>query len=543
MGRVTLYAPNGDVIDLDALKVVQAEVTTTSVRQVVPEHPSWGLSPEGLATILRQSEGADPSRWYALCADVEEKEWHYRGVLSQRRSALSQLPITVDPASDAKEHVAHADVIRSIMQRPEMVLSLFDLSDALGKGMAFGEIDWDTSAGQWMPKDIVAKPLAWFRYAQHDLTTPQLLDEAGMPQSLRPYKWITHRARLNSGLPVRDGLTRAAVWAWMFKNFDIKAWLVFLNRYGQPLRLGKYPMSSKPGERSTLLRALRDMGSDFAAIIPEGMDVEFVDGSGDGGAAFKDQAVYFDEQISKLTVGQTGTSDASKGGYAVGRVHEGVLGAICSYDGIVMGTSLNRDLVRPVIDLNFGPQKAYPTVKIGLPDQKNIELILKSIGDMIDRGLPVEASQVYPLLGLTEPAKPTNGNSVVLLKPLARSTPDKTGEPPPPGPRARADARPGGGGGPANDDDDEEEIAAAAENVPPAGDSFDHATAQILADEGWKPDCTELEEALAKCTTAEEGRAVLAAHLDSLGTDKLAAMLARARFAAGLAGDVSAQDA
>lgn len=538
MARATLYAPNGDVIDLDALKVPQAEATTTGVRQVQPEHPSWGLSPEGLASILRQSEGTDPSRWYALCADVEEKEWHYRGVLGQRRTALAQLPITVDPASDAKEHIAHADLVRSIMVRPEMVLSMFDLTDALGKGVAFGEIEWDTSAGQWMPKDIVAKPLAWFRFAQVDLTTPQLLDDAGMPQPLQPYKWIKHRARLNSGLPVRDGLTRAAAWAWMFKNFDIKAWMVFLNRYGQPLRLGKYPMSSKREERATLLRALRDMGSDFAAIIPEGMTVEFVDGSGDGGSAFKDQAVYFDEQLSKLVVGQTGTSDASKGGYAVGRVHEGVLGAICSYDGIVLATSLNRDLVRPVVDLNFGPQKAYPTVKIGLPDQKNAEFILKSMGDMIDRGLPVEAAQVYPLLGLTEPAKPTNGTSVVLLKPLARSTPGETGGSPPSGPRARADAPPGGGDGPNGDG---EESAAADEA--PAGDSIDQATAQILADLGWTPDCSDLEAALAKCTTVEEGRAVLAAHLDSLGTDKLAEMLARARFAAGLAGETSARDA
>ena len=201
--------------------------------------------------------------------------------------------------------------------------------------------------------------------------------------------------------------------------------------------------------------------------------------------------------------------------------------------------------MRPVVDLNFGPQKAYPTVRIGLPDNKNIELILKSIGEMIDRGLPVEASQIYPLLGLTEPAKPANGNSVVLLKPLARSTPGETGESPPSGPRARADASPGGGDGPDDEDDDEEEeeIAAAAEEPAPAGDSIDQATAEILADLGWTPELGDMPERLAACTTEDEVRAVLADYVDKLGTDKLAEILARARFAAGLAGETSARDA
>ena len=124
------------------------------MRQVTPQHPSWGLSPEGLAAILRDSEGTDPSRYYALCEDVAEREWHYRGVLGQRRSALAQLPITVDPASDSADDVERADFIREIVSKPEFTLMRFDLSDALDKGMAFGEILWDTSESQWIPKGI-----------------------------------------------------------------------------------------------------------------------------------------------------------------------------------------------------------------------------------------------------------------------------------------------------------------------------------------------------------------------------------------------------
>ena len=53
------------------------------------------------------------------------------------------------------------------------------------------------------------------------------------------------------------------------------------------------------------------------------------------------------------------------------------------------------------------------------------------------------------------------------------------------------------------------------------------------------PEVDGLGGALAACTTVEEMEAVLAAHLDKLGTAKVAEILARARFAARLAGETS----
>jgi len=527
-----LLGPDGEPIDLAMLKLEAAGPTLTAVRQVTPEHPSYGLSPEGLAGILRESEGHDPSRWWSLCEDVAEREMHYRAVLFQRRTALARLPIDVDPASDAAEHVAHADFIRSIVRNPDFTLSRFALSNAIHTGVSFGEIIWDTSEGQWMPASIKDRYLQWFRFDRVDLTTPLLVDETGQPQPLAPYKWLRHRAMLTPGIPARDGLGRAAVWAWMFKNFDLKAWMIFLDKYGQPLRLGRYPTGSTPQERATLLAALRNLGHDAAAIIPTGMNIEFIkaeSGAG-GGDAFQSLAKYFDEQLSKLTVGQTATTDKDGGSYALGKVHEGVLEGIACFDGLVLATTFNRDLVRPVIDLNFGKQKLYPTITIGVGERKNAELILENLWEAVDRGLDVEASQIYPLLNLTEPAKK---EGVVLLRPLSRAMPgEEPGGPPVPPKGDRADP-PGGTRRPTREE------SAAAEDDPPPRDSFDQATDAIIAGLGWVPEVDGLGDALAACTTVEEMEAVLAAHLDKLGTAKVAEILARARFAARLAGETS----
>ena len=531
--EVTLYDHNGDRIDLSRLKEEEGGPTTTGVRQPMPEHPSWGLSPEGLSAILRDSEGTNPARYYSLLADVQEREWHYRGVLFQRRGALAQLPITVDPASDKAEHVEHADLIRKIVNLPDFTLARFELGDALDKGMAFGEIVWETSAKQWMPKAIKLRPQQWFRYDRVDLETPRLIDEHGQDQALAPYKWIAHRARLNSGIPIRDGLGRAAVWAWMFKNFSIKSWLVFLDRYGLPMRLGRFPTSATRAERSQLLRALRDLGRDAAAIIPEGMTVEFTkaDGGAGGGAAFKEHATYFDEQLSKLVLGQTGTTDASKGGYAVGRVHEGVRDGLVLYDGAMLAMTLMRDLVRPAIDLNFGPQEGYPLVKIGLGDQKNVDLLLKSIPEFVNLGLPVEASQIYPLLGLTEPAK---GKNVVLLQPASRAEPGaEPGGPSSSPEEVRADP-------PGDDDVPPRRTAKLSVEAPAAPDAIDKL-ANELSDQALLDELRgRIEAALDESTSLEE----LLARLDGMATgpagQKLVDMMAAAMFNARLAGELGA---
>ena len=539
MARPILYGPDNQPIDLARLKEEQGGPTVTGIRQALPEHPSWGLAPDTLAGILRDSEGIDPSRYYALLADVAEREWHYRGVLSQRRAALAQLPISVDPFSDSAEHVAHADLIRSIVELPDFTHARFELGDALDKGMGFGNIVWETSEKQWRPTGIKLRNPGFFRFDRVDLETPLLLDERGQPEPLAPYCWIVHRARLNSGIPIRDGLGRAAVWAWMFKNFSIKSWQIFLDRYGLPIRTGFFPGGATRAEKAQLLAALRNIGRDAAAIVPEGMRIEFTaaDGGQGGGAAFKENATYFDEQLSKLVLGQTGTTDASKGGYAVGRVHEGVRDAIALYDGMMLSMTLNRDLVRPAIDLNHGPQKGYPRIKIGLGEQKNVDLLLKSIPEFVNLGLPVEASQVYPLLGLTEPAK---GRDVVLLKPRARPQPgEEPGGPPSPDEEPRADAPDAGDGGPSR----RAARRRAELSVPESADGPD--AIDELADELAQVDLVaglrrRIEAAIDESTSYEE----LLARLEDLARDPadqaFLETLARALFNARLAGELGA---
>lgn len=529
MARPTLYDQHGHAIDLSRLRKEEAMPTVGGVRQSRPEHPSWGLTPERLGGLMRNSETVDPREFFALAADIEERELHYRGVLGQRKAAVAQLPITVEPFDESADAKKHADLVRQIVDDPIFRLALMDVLDALGKGASWSEIVWDTSEAQWMPSAYKWRDPTWFRFDQADLTTPLLLNDGGLGEPLKPYGWIYHRPMLLSGIPIRGGLARPAAWAWMFKNFSLQAWAIFLEVFGHPLRLGRYPSSATDREKRALLSAVTNLGSDAAAIIPEGMKIEFIEAgsSGSAGSPFKDKATYLDEQISKVVVGQTGTTDAAKGGYAVGRVHNAVREDIERWDGIVLSATINRDLVRPAVDLNFGPQKHYPRVVIGRPEAKDLKMIINAIGDLVDRGLEVEQSQIYDLLGIEEPQK---GAKLLQKRAPAVKPGGRPGGPPASGvSEDRADPDADAGEPSSGDVDILTSLLAVGAGEP---DWADRTVEAIVAEEGWSPDLGELEAALAACTTAEEAERVLADHLDRIGLDRLAELLARARFMA-----------
>lgn len=533
-GRPTVDA-NDQRIDYGQLEEEVGAPTIMGVRQVRQDHPSYGIKPEQMALLMRGAETIDPSRFFSLMADIEERETHYSSVLSTRKNQVAQLPITVE-AADVPDGEKHAQLVRDLVDSEEFALQLIDMLDGLGKGISWSEIVWAESEGQYTVAKILWRDPRWFRFDIADLTTGLLIDEGGVPKPLAPYKWVVHRPKLRSGIPIRNGLTRTAAYGWMFKNFAFKDWAIYLDVYGQPLRLGKYPTNATREEKRALLTAVSSLGSDSAAIIPAGMTIEFPGGAstaGTGGSPYKEMCTYIDEQSSKVVLGQTGTTDAVAGGSrGLGAVQNTVREDIERADSRQLSATINRDVVRPLVDLNYGPQDRYPRVRIGRPETKDVQQISEGVKTFVPMGLKVGQRQIREVLGLDEP----DADDELLVAPAP--------VPGPPGKGGGASASGDRADGPDADSPEQDEqpddgnadgpdkpasILAAAQ-VPGQPDAIDASVAALIADEGWLPELDGLQEALAKATTLEEAQAAIAAHLDSIGIDKLAELLAKLRF-------------
>lgn len=400
-----LVDQHGNRIPKSTLKEEVAGPSITSVRSPISGHPAEGLTPAGLAAIHRQAASGDPLAYFELAEDIEERDLHYLAVLSTRRRQVAQLPIMVEAASDDADHVRHADFVREWLQEGVVDLAMFDLFDAISKGFSVQEIMWDTGPEAIVPEELKFRPQRWFTTDPKDGET-LLLYEGGQRHPLVPHKFVVHRHPSKSGLTIRSGLARVASWAWMYKAFTLRDWAIFCQNYGAPIRLGRYHPAATEEDRETLWRAVANIAGDCAAIVPEGMDIEFVKLEGAASTSdrlYESRADWMDRQISKLVLGQTTTTDAVSGGHAVAREHRLVQEDIERSDAKLASATLTRQLVHLMIAFNFGPQSAYPKLRVGHQDDTPIDQWVDPLAKLVPLGLRVEQSVIRDRLGFPDP--------------------------------------------------------------------------------------------------------------------------------------------
>lgn len=394
---------NGQPLNKKTLLQEQATPSLTGIRSIRSNDTSYGLDPGKLGRILRGADDGDIEDYLDLAEEIEEKEAHYHSVLGTRKRAVSQLEITVEPASDDKVDIENAALIEDWLDRDTLEDELVDILDAIGKGFSATEILWELSESQWMPIELKRRDPRWFAFDRVDGETLMMRDGAhNVP--LMPYKFLVHKHRAKSGLAIRGGVVRPVFWMFLFKNFAIKDWVTFAEAYGQPLRVGKYNSGASKDDKDVLLRAVANIGSDAAAIIPESMMIEFVDSKDKAQTAdvFEKLVRFTDEQVSKIVLGQTMTTDSGSS-RSQAEVHNEVKHDIERSDAKQLAATLNQQLVKPIIILNKGEQKRYPRIRIGRTENVDIEMVTNAADKLVRMGAKISRKQLLEKTGFSEP--------------------------------------------------------------------------------------------------------------------------------------------
>ncbi|MDR0387243.1 MAG: DUF935 domain-containing protein [Treponema sp.] len=378
-------------------------------------HP-WGdflllqdLTPERLAQILNDvKRGECPAEYLELAGDIELKDLHYRSVLSTRKDAITGLEIKVVPGGEDKRDAELAEAVeRDIVKNSSAKLYALirDMLDALAKGFSVNEIIWDTEKTPWKPKAYKHRDPRWFQYDKETGKTLMLRAPLGNElEPLKPFHFVVHEPHLVSGNQITAGLALSALYFWMLKSYDVTSWAAFIDRYGYPIRIGKYGKKATEQDRATLKRAVAAIGQDFGAVIPESAQLEIIESkhASETSNVYKSMADWIDKQISKLVLGQTMTSDDGAS-LAQSKTHEEVRQDIADSDIQQVVETLNAALTIPYINLNFGEQENYPKIDLFKPDEKNVEQIITAVEKLGPQGLKVKADEMRSLLGLSNP--------------------------------------------------------------------------------------------------------------------------------------------
>ena len=423
MADSTILDHNGQPFKKKELSTEVANASLTGVRSVwnygsEAEH----LSPERLARILRDAAEGEADAYLTLAEEMEERDPHYGSVLGTRKRALSGLPVMVEAATDDTHDVKLADAVRDLVRRAEFGDMVDDLLDALGKGYSVVEINWDTkhqpweprtrnerqTSGEWREREAYTwRDPRFFRYDREQGQQLRLIDETDMLNGipLPPHRFIVHRPRLKSGLPIRSGLARLVAVAYMCKAYTVTDWMAFAEVFGMPLRVGRYGPGAQPEDIQTLINAVANIGTDAAAVIPESMRIDFeAPGSAQGGPdMFLKLAEYLDKQISKAVLGQTASTEGTPGKLGNDDAQDEVRMDILKSDARQLSNTLNKYLVRSFIDLNWGPQEQYPRIEVQATDPEDVTALIDNVTKLLPFGLKVERSVMADKLGLSDP--------------------------------------------------------------------------------------------------------------------------------------------
>ncbi len=382
----------------------KSSITKVHVKKFVTVDPITGLIPAQLGKYLKEADTGKMYKYLEIAEMIEERDAHFLAVMGTRKRAVSQLELKVDPSGDDKETQKYAEFIQDWVDRDELESETFHILDAIGKGYSVTEIIWDTSGELWTPKELKHRDPRLFIF-DDDMQTLYQRGENDEKIPLDPYKWIVHIHQAKSGLPIKSGLTRSCVWMWMFKSFSIKDWTIFAERYGQPIRIGKYGSGTNEEDQDILMQAVEMLGSDAAAIIPESMNIEFIEAADKKSNAevYEKMARFMDEQMSKAVLGQTTTTDAISGGHAVSKEHNEVREDIERADAKLLASTLNQTLVKYMIDLNFGAQKKYPRIRIGREEHEDPVTLSQVAETAVKMGVKVSERGMRARLNLPEP--------------------------------------------------------------------------------------------------------------------------------------------
>lgn len=395
---------------------VLEEIGVTGVRDMHSGYPSRGLTPERLAAIFMEADQGDIIRQVELFEEMEEKDAHLGAVLQTRKLAVAGLEWEVAAASPRRDDEEAASFIKEALGRVEnWEGAVTDMLDAIGKGFSVMESMWEIDGGRAWVRELRWRHQKMFTFMsrQRVLEEPRLLTAAEpvYGEELPPAKFVVHRHKGRSGTVPRAGILRPCAYMYLFKNYALKDWVIFAERYAMPLRVGRFGHGASEAERRVLRNAVFNLGADAAAVISDSTVIELLESAGKQGTAgvYASLADFCDRSLSKAVLGQTLTTEQTQGTYATARVHQSVRQDLLEADARALARTISARLIRPLVDFNFGPERKTPLFRFHYEAGENLRELAETYRTISNMGVDIPASHISERFGI--PAREKGGGN------------------------------------------------------------------------------------------------------------------------------------
>lgn len=386
----------------------QNDARLNFIRREMAEHPSRGLTPARLHTILEAAEQGDLKSQHELFLDMEEKDPQIFADLSRRRSASAELEWQIVPPENATPAEKAASVFANEVFASLSVEDLIiDLGDAIGHGWVNLELPWYQREGRWLIGQPEHRPHSWFQLHSEQQDVITLRDMTANGAELWPMGWVQHRHSAKSGYVARMGLHRVLAWPYLFQNYAVGDLAELLEIYGIPARLGKYPRNATDNEKATLLRAVTSLGHSAAGIIPEGMAIDFLEAADGKPDMFESMIAWCERSKAKAILGSTLVSGTGEGTNtnALGKIHERGFDSIVRSDARQFATTIRRDILLPLAMVNFGITEINraPRFFLDVTETEDLKTMSEALPNLVGMGMQIPTWWAHEKTGIPKP--------------------------------------------------------------------------------------------------------------------------------------------
>lgn len=393
------------------------------------------LTPHDVSSILRQADIGYMWRYVDLCNELRQKDGHLQSVLQTRELALTGLewqilPFKTQSAKSAKlrDRKAAEFCTEALRQCTGAVTKdgkvLTGLAQMIAHivggyypGYSVAETVYKKDGGDIIPAgfdcvsarrfihDIQSGKLRWC-----DITAGMSIPGIDL-RTEYPGQFIQFEPRVNGDVPTREGLGRVLVWAALFRNWDLRDWLQLAELAWKPWRTGKYNKSAEQADVDGLFAILDNMSGSGVATYPDNVELNVLwpKNGGKGTSAHKELFDTMGAEMSKAVIGQTLTTEqGQRGSQALGRVHNDVRRDILVADARAVGAVIKRDLLTPLVRMNFAEDVVVPEFEFITEDAEDVVAFSTAIKNLSGAGSPgvrIPVRHIYEVCGIPEPEK------------------------------------------------------------------------------------------------------------------------------------------
>lgn len=368
------------------------------------------LTPSKLAVIFKEAEDGSLFRLYQVYRKIIAFDTRIGGIVNKRKKAPARLGWEIEVNGDNPRAIEAAELIENLIKDINPSNLIKTLADGVMYGTKFLLNKYGSFDGYVLP--YKNETISYTRVEMNlaDQVPSEKIGSIVLTNGVRYYsaRKLEEKGLVVSCVPEIDdshydltGVLRPVPKMFVIKYYGLKNWVQYSEVHGYPTSVVTVPRNQYELYKNEIGRFLNSVGRKKYGVLLDKWEYKIHSDSLNSSEIFKDLLSFVNTETEIAILGQSATTQMSSGGYsAVTTYKEDEVDNIID-DSEVISESINRGIVKPILDLNFSDLSLKDVFfRIKTPKKKNFADIIKKYEMASRMGLKVSKSQLENELDL-----------------------------------------------------------------------------------------------------------------------------------------------